>query len=266
VVLTRGDFAFSPALEPRPSDKIAKSVWASIVRLPDDTAYRTSNHHGSALAQLDDLWGAWVESSGDVDDCLFSAMLDAADDFQSASYCALTGYYRLSVAAVRSALELTAIGTWAQICGKRAQYRMWREGGITLSFGQACDGLIAKPDNLARYLKKTVNDSLFDQKTQTSQGGFARRIFDGLSNFSHARPGYSDGDMRASNGPIYVPSVFNHAAWLQFETIGLCFVLLLMARPETAIPEPGVRLFNDLGRVKSSVTRAAFNFLYHESK
>jgi hypothetical protein len=49
--------------------------------------------------------------------------------------------------------------------------------------------------------------------------------------FSHSRPGHADSDMRESNGPIYVASAFKHVAWMQFETLGLCFVLLLIARP-----------------------------------
>jgi hypothetical protein len=92
--------------------------------------------------------------------------------------------------------------------------------------------------------------------------GFARRIFSGVSNYTHSRPGYSDGDMRESNGPIYVGSAFRHVAWMQFETLGLCFVLLLVARPEQRLPDPAIELFGDPERVKSSVTRASFEYLY----
>jgi hypothetical protein len=189
-------------------------------------------------------------------------MLDAADDFQSATYTALTGFYRLSISALRSALELTTIATWAQVCGKEAEYRAWRAGQSTLAFGQACDGLIAATSSLRDRLRAIVDDSLFDQKTPSTEGGFARRIYDGISNFSHARPGHADGDMRNSSGPIYVRSVYNHVSWMQFETIGLCFVLLLLARPAGAIPQAVVSLFKDVKRVKSRVTRAAFDALY----
>lgn len=68
--------------------------------------------------------------------------------------------------------------------------------------------------------------------------------------------------MRKSNGPIYVGSVFKHVAWMQFETLGLCFVLVLLARPNQVIPEPTIELFRDVKRLKSKVTRAAFEFLY----
>jgi hypothetical protein len=261
IVLTRADFAWAPGPEQPASDRVDKATWDGIVTLPDDVAIRTSNHHGTALRQLEDLWGAWVESFGAVQDCMASAMLDAADDFQSATYTALTGYYRLSISALRSALELTAIGAWAQVCGKDAEYRAWRAGKSTLSFGNACDGLIGATASLREGLLADVNDSLFDQKTPSTQGGFARRIFDGLSKFSHARPGHADGDMRGSNGPIYVKSAFNHVSWIQFETVGLCFVLLQLARPQAPIPPAIVNLFEDAKRVKSRVTRAAFNVL-----
>lgn len=267
-VLTRGDFADAPTLEPPPSNPVSKSTWTGIVTLPDDVAVRTSNHHGSTLAQLEDLWSAWMESMGDIEvhDCLSPAMLDAGDDFQSATYTSLTGFYRLSVTALRSALELMTIASWAQLCGKDAEYEAWRSGKSILSFGQACDGLIANTSKLRDHLRSTVDDTLFDQKTSASEGGFARRIYDGLSNFSHSRPGYADGDLRKSNGPIYVPSAFKHVAWMHFETIGLCYVLVLLARSAGAIiPSAVVDLFADLVRVKSRVTRAAFEALYSAS-
>jgi hypothetical protein len=262
VVLTQGDFLFTPTPEPPPSDMIDEATWDSIVRLPDDVAVRTSSHHGSTLRQLDDLWGAWVSCFGQVEDCLFSAMLDAGDDFQSATYTALTGFYRLAVSALRSALEQMTIATWAQVSHKEAEYGVWRLGKSTFSFGQACDGLIGPTMKLREELRATVNDSLFDQKTESGEAGFARRIYDGLSNFSHARPGYSDGDMRRSNGPIYVKSAFNHVSWIEFETMGLCFMLLLLARPYATVPQAVADLFRDDKRIRSRVTRAAFESLH----
>ena len=189
-------------------------------------------------------------------------MLDASDDFQSATYTALTGFYRLSVNALRSALELTTIGAWAQACAKTKEYNEWRDGKLTISFGQDCDGLIAATSLLREDLRATVNDSLFDQKTPASEAGYARRIYDGISNYSHARPGHSDGDIRQSNGPIYVKSAFNHVSWIQFEAISLCFVLLLIARPKNAIPQAALDLFADVERLKARATRAAFLHLH----
>jgi hypothetical protein len=261
-VLTRRDFGYAPKPAPPPSDLIDKATWDSIVTLPDDVAVRTTNYHGTTIRQLHDLWGAWIDCYGDVQDCMFPVMLDAGDDFQAATYTALTGFYRLSVAALRSVLELIGIGAWAQVCGKQKEFRSWRSGKLPLSFGQACDALSSATGVLRAHLQKTVNDNLFDQRNTRDEGGFARRIYSGISEFSHSRPGHADGDIRDSNGPIYVGSAFKHVAWMQFETLGLCFVLVLLARPKQVLPEPAIELLHDMGRMKSRVTRAAFEFLY----
>src|SRR5271154_6425267 len=114
-VLTPHDFGYAPKPAPRPSDIIDELTWDSIVTLPDDVAVRTSNYHGTTIRQLHDLWGAWIECVGEKQDCMFPVMLEAGDDFQTATYAALTGFYRLSVAALRSALELTAIDAWTDV-------------------------------------------------------------------------------------------------------------------------------------------------------
>ncbi len=261
-VLVRSDFGYAPKPAPRPSDIIDEETWDSILTLPDDVAVRTSNYHGTTIRQLHDLWGAWIECVGEKQDSMFSVMLESGDDFQAATYAAVTGFYRLSVAALRSALELTAIGAWAQVCGKHKEFRSWRSGKLPLSFGQACDGLFGSTPALRAHLQTTVGDSLFDQRNPTDEGGFARRIYSDISGFSHSRPGHADSDMRESNGPIYVASAFKHVAWMQFETLGLCFVLLLIARPKQVLPEPAIELFRDVKQVKSRVTRAAFQYPY----
>jgi hypothetical protein len=69
---------------------------------------------------------------------------------------------------------------------------------------------------------RELRDSLFDQKDSTSEGGFARRIFSGISDFRYSRPGRTDGDMRDGDGPIYVQSAFEHAAWIRDDRAVLC--------------------------------------------
>lgn len=168
---SRADFAYAPRPGLPPSDVIDEGTWKSLVVLPDDVAVRTSNYHGTAIRQLHYLWEAWVETLDGVDGCLATAMLDAGDDFQSSTYTALTGFYRLSIAALRSALELVAIGTWAKVCNRDQEFQQWRNGKRTLSFGAACDGLIAATDILRMELRETAGDTLFDQKDSASEGG-----------------------------------------------------------------------------------------------
>jgi hypothetical protein len=146
----------------------------------------------------------------------------------------------LSVVALRSALEVTTIGAWAQVYAKRKEFRSWRSGKSPLSFGQACDGLCGCTATLRDRLRTTANDSLFDQRNSSDEGGFARRIFGGVSNYTHSRPGHADSDMRESNGPIYVKSAFNHVTWMQFEVMGLCLVVLLIP-PQTTSACAGSR-------------------------
>ena len=45
------------------------------------------------------------------------------------------------------------------------------------------------------------------------------------------------------------------------KTLGLCFVLVLLARPELRLAGAAVELLNDPARVKSRVTRAAYAHL-----
>jgi hypothetical protein len=263
-VLMQSDFGYAPKPLERPNDRVEKATWDSIVTLPDDVAVRTSNYHGATLKQLDDLWGAWIECFGKSDDSLFPVMLDASDDFQAATYMALTGYYRLSVSAIRSALELIAIGAWAQVCSKHQEFAEWRAGRRQLSLGQACDGLICGAQDLESNLQQLIGDGLFAQKNANGDGGFVRRMFSGISDFTHSRPGSTDGDMRESNGPIYVRSAFQHVTWIQFEGFALCYVLALLARPNLPAPPAILELFEDLSRAKSRATRAAFKVLRGE--
>lgn len=261
----RSDFGLAEKRQPPPSDPIQEKVWRSIVTLPDDVAIRTSNHHGEALAQLDELSSAWIFSTRlpPYRESMSPVMLDANDEIQAAVYNCLTGYYRFSVGGMRNVLELVAIGCWAEVCGKKKEFRDWRKGKLQLGLGTACDGLIAGAASLESHLKSTVNDTLFAHKNSAArgiakEGGYVRRIFSGLSEFAHSRPNYNDSHFRESNGPIYVKSAFNHVAWIHFETIAIAYVLALIARPKMRILPAFRELLADTKRVRSRVVRAAF--------
>ena len=122
-VLLKSDFALADGRSPRPSDKIDKATWNNIVILPDDVAIRTTNHHGSAIKQISELTHEWVLHVDEADRIMLPVMMDAHDDCDAALYSAITGYYRLANSAMRSALDLIAIGTWAKVYGKQREFR-----------------------------------------------------------------------------------------------------------------------------------------------
>lgn len=102
------------------------------------------------------------------------------------------------------------------------------------AFGTACDRLSSEPllDSFNRALR-TSGQSLFDARDRSRgvAGGFARELYGDLCNYSHSRPGFAEGDRWSSNGPVYVHETFRewHCAWLN--TVSLCAVLILIARP-----------------------------------
>jgi hypothetical protein len=201
-VLLKSDFAVAPTRDQRPTDKIGKDTWNHIFTLPDDVAVRTTNHNGTAVTAISDLSYEWLLHCDGEDPVMGPVMLDAHDDFDAALYSAIVGYYRLSNSAMRSALELVTIGTWAQVCSKKKEFRQWQKGKIELSLGRACDGLVGPTSSLNDQLRLKLNDTLFNQRTMASKGGWVRRIFGDISDFSHSRPGFTDFSMRRSNGPI----------------------------------------------------------------
>jgi hypothetical protein len=217
--------------DPQPSDPIAKKIWSGIMNLPDDVAVRTSDHNGMALGEAYWLWARWVEAIGDTDDALFVPMLDANDDLQASIFDALHGYYRTAFSALRNVLEVTTIG----MCGaftNSQQYRNWQNGLDEFKFGTACDLLSKEPllDAFNAGMRAAGHQSLWDAKKGTSSGGYARRLYRDLCNYAHSRRGFTDADLRRSNGPIYVGNVFRDWYYAYLRTTSLCSIVLFLGR------------------------------------
>lgn len=262
MVLEPDDFALSSGEEPPPSDLVDEKTWRGITVLPDDVSIRTSNHHGSLLKTLHDLWGAWVEAVGWDQDPLYDTMLDATDEFQAATFNALHGYYRQAIGCLRNALEQVTIGTYCQLCGKATKFAQWRAGQAQISFGQACDGLAgtASVRPLNAHLQTMLSDSIFDQKAQTSSGGWARRLYSELSEYSHARPGFTNSDMWASNGPVYAYEAFVSTAKMHLQASALCFILVKLGRPSFSLPQEALQVFGS-ARVPE-IARVTYEHLF----
>jgi hypothetical protein len=231
--------------------------------LPDDVAIRTTNQHGHMIKRLSDLSLEWVEQYDETDPFMSAVMLDAHDDLDAALYNAITGFYRLSISATRSALELVAIRTWAKVFGKTAEFKLWESGDADLTIGKACDGLIAATKPLHDELKnRGVEGTLFNQKTKTTQAGLVRRAFSRLSQWTHSNPGYRDSAIHNTNWPIYVPGAFDYSARMQAEVVGVLCILTLIASPKTRFNQIIIDLFKDELMIQYPLLRDAFAILH----
>lgn len=264
MVLEPDDFAFGSGDEARPSDLVDKETWHGITLLPDDVAIRTSNHHGDLLKMLYDLWGAWIEAVGEIQDPLYDTILDAADEFQAASFNALHGYYRPAIGCLRNALEQITIGTYCKVCDQATDFAQWKDGQITISFGKSCDGLAraASVQSLNAHLQTALSDSIFNQRTEANRGGWARRLYDELSDYAHTRPGFTNVDMWASNGPIYVQEAFVSFVEMYMQTSALGFLLVKLGRPHFLFPQGALPIFGSAQVRPVEIARVAYEYLF----
>lgn len=233
VILEPDDFGLGgDEPDPPPSDLVSEKTWHGMKDLPDDVAIRTSDHNGKILGEVYWLWGRWIEAVGEDQDAIFVPMLDAHDDLHASFFDSLHGYYRTAFSALRNVVELMTIGTCGAIT-RTTQYQDWRNGLIEFSFGNACDLLSSEPSLAAfnKTMRAAGHQSLWDAKTATLTGGNARRLYKEMCHYAHSRPGFTDADLRESNGPIYVPKVFWNWYCAYLQTTSLCSVLMLLARP-----------------------------------
>lgn len=233
VILEPDDFALgSDKPDSPPSDLIADKIWHSIMDLPDDCAIRTSDHRGKVLGEVYWLWGRWIAATGETEDALFTPMLDAHDDLQASLFDSLHGYYRTAFSALRNVIELMTIGACGALTNTRL-YKEWQNGSTEFKFGTACD-LLSNDASLIAFneaMKVAGHQSLWDAKRAGLPGGYGRRLYRSMCDFAHSRPGFTDGDLRCSNGPINVSSVFWGWYFAYLQTTSLCSILMFLARP-----------------------------------
>jgi hypothetical protein len=271
IILEPDDFVLSSGEDPPPSDPVDKKTWHGITLLPDDVSVQTSNHHGSLLKALYVLWGAWLEALGKDEDPLYYTMMDPADEFQAATFSALNGYYRQAIGCLRSALEQVVIGAYFQICSEDADgqdFERWRSGEVPSGFDKACQRLNGAPalQSMNAHLIDTLGFSIFEQKTREAEGGWARRLYSLLSEYSHTRPGFTNFDMWNSNGPIYVPKAFNYSAALYLQTAALGFIVIKLGRPDFNLPQAASQVFGSeaegLTILPMKIARVAYEYLF----
>ena len=229
---------------PPPTDLIEPSVWDHLMHLADHASITTSNHHGTLLSQLHALECSWVNAIGDDSDFISEAMIDVMDEFPAAIFLLLHGFYRQSISALRNVLETTLVGTYLQLSDDQTAFDSWR-AGTEISFGKAAD-IVSKIPAVVEFesrLRSALQDDLFSQRSPTWVGGWSRRLYKRLCEYSHSRPGRTNVDLWQSNGPIYVATQVRRVASVYIETFSLAIFLVRIARSGRQLPSDVPRGF-----------------------
>lgn len=252
-MLEQRDFAISSGRYSGATDRINRKTWRSIVGLPDDVSVRTSDKFGSQLAQIWDYCDIWVRVVLGVQDLVRNprrsptaiAASDAADEFQAGTYCALVGYYRVAFSCLRNVLEQLTIATQLAISADKQSFADWRRAEERIKFGWAAD-MLPRSKGIAAlesHIRAATKDSLFDQNPK----GFARRLFVELSRYTHGAAGFTDADVRRSNGPIFVPRAFIQWHLAAVKTLAIALHEIRLVHPnldELPYGPPQVKLNN----------------------
>ena len=228
-----GDLPNSP-----PIDRISKKAWRTLMSLPDDVSIRTSNDHGALIEELEKMHWALLEITEPPLDRLKEVLLDIQDDLGAANVSALQGFYRQAIASLRTALELSVISCDCETRRAWEDFDGWASGSNMLTFGGACDrlGRIELVRWLEDCLKSQDRDAIFAARSRTAAGGWARRLYAELCNFAQSRPGYSNADQWASNGPVYERTAFLRYARLFTETYALIVLITRIAFGAASLP------------------------------
>lgn len=232
---------FLKGSNPPPSDLLDLEIWDYLMHLADHASITTSNHHGRLLQRLFNLERGWVDAIGDINDWMSTAMVDVMDDLHASQFLLLHGFYRQAIATLRSVLESTLAGAYLQLARDQEAFRRWRAGN-EFGFGQAADSLprIASVKSFELRLRAVTHDSLLAQRTPSSPGGWVRRLYAHLCEYTHPRPGHTNADLWRSNGPIYVRANISRTAALYAETYAVAIIIVALSRPnlplEASIP------------------------------
>ena len=264
-------FALAEGPDLPPKDLIEKSVWNSIMNLPDDVSLRTSANHGTELKFMHTLWGSIIKNIGNTEDVMGHSLLDVADELMACIVNSLIGFYAVAASCLRSALELATYGTYYQRRKTLFDYKSWRKNQDDVNFGKACDELNSLSDvkALNKYLYSKMKDTVFEQKNSrypNYPGGWARKLYSKLSNFAHSKPAYSHVDLwNGSNGPIYVPQSFGKISVLYCDTLALIYVIIKIARPKFELPGETRFIFSFPNVKPSKIAVYTYQYLWKNS-
>jgi hypothetical protein len=227
------EFAVSEGQDVPPSDLVDPNVWEGIIHLPEDVSIRISDHNGVRLALLHELWSDWIDAIGDPDEPgeMFDCLLEAADCFQGATFNFLHGFYRTSLAELRTALELVIIGAYGNLYPADKDYLEWKAAKSEMFGFTRCRR------RLLGHLKKGQAKWLFEDEAALSSA------YQKLCNYTHARPDAGYGVLWQSNGPVYNNKAIRLTFFSALDIYALCYLLVRLARPQFVMPEGSEILF-----------------------
>ena len=242
-VLQPEDFAIGGDDCP-PTDLIDQGTWEELTTLTTDVAIQTSDHNGTALKELNILWGVWITVIGNSPDPLSTAMTAATDEFQAAIFTALHGFYTQSIGCARTALELVTVGCACKLCELNEEFELWCRGESKIGFGWACDRLSnsERSKSIRTQLVETGNESLFDRRTPHCAEGWIRCLYGELSKYSHSRPQFGNGDLWQSNGPVYADDAFRRCSAIQRATYAGFYVMAKIAWTDLHLPKNATKI------------------------
>lgn len=262
-------FAFRPeGPEPPPRDVIEKEVWRNIVSLPDDVSIRTSNDYGTQLKAMNDLWFSVIEMcSPETQDAWHYTLLDMAEGLQASTFNALCGYYRVAASCLRATLENIIAGVYLQLERSTEDAVRWQKGELEIKFGFGCDQLLrnSQIQGIESHLEKEMKYSIFRQRQQGVEPGWARWLFGELSKYTHANPTHSEGSLwEGSNGPIFIHSSFRRIYAHYLDVCALLYVGGKLCRPYLKVPGPSKWLSQSPKIHPSLVSVCCFEYLWDD--
>ena len=212
------------------TDLLGKEAWGHLMVLPTDVLLRTTDHLGTMIEDMQEQSKVWWNAF-DLDESKWpffhDAYLDVMDEFDAAPFIAAHGFYRQATAGLRNALEVMTNACRYAVADDEIGYKAWRENlSEPPKFGNSADIIGHKP--AGRGLdQQLAGQGLFKQKPD----GVLRALYHDVCRYAHSRPGFSNGSIWQSNGPVFVPRAFTQF-WLDFcDTSLACFVLLKLADP-----------------------------------